>query len=452
MREPSSEHAEEKSYLGRKRDVGGHADENAEREPDDCADPDCGSDAHEIHPIHAAPGEGDHCREMPSTAASFESRERPLLGTNGCGTGQLKCLPRWVDYCSVMRNGLLSALIVAAALALVSPAPSAAAGGPAAQPRIVGGSESTIAQYPWQAALVTSSAKAPDQDAHHRQFCGGSLLTSRIVITAAHCVYHRDPDCNSDVACQTGDPNGDGTQKADPDDVDVVLSRTTMSNAAEGEELPVEGVSIQDSYDPTYGSSGIPDFDVAYLVLAAPAAEPSIKIAGTDESGLWAPGSTVEISGWGSTSETGDTVDGLRAAAVPMTSDSTCASEYGSNFDPNAMVCAGFPEGGVDTCYGDSGGPLQAPLGDGGYRLVGITSWGRGCAEPGYAGVWTPPTGSIRASRSSARGVRREPLRPRPGRLPPRQAHRRLLPPPPRRPIGTASAAAPRPRRSDATA
>ena len=335
---------------------------------------------------------------MPSTAASFESRVRPLLGTNGCGTGQLKCLARPVDYCSVMRTGMLSALLVASALALVSPAPSAAAGGPAAQPRIVGGSESTIAQYPWQAALVTSSAKAPDQDAHQRQFCGGSLLTSRIVITAAHCVYHRDPDCNSDVACQTGDPNGDGTQKADPDDVDVVLSRTTMSNAEEGEELPVEGVSIQDSYDPAYGSSGIPDFDVAYLVLAAPAAEPSIKIAGTDEGGLWAPGSTVEISGWGSASETGDTVDTLRAAAVPMTSDSTCASEYGSNFDPNAMVCAGFPEGGVDTCYGDSGGPLEAPLGDGAYRLVGITSWGRGCAEPGYAGVYTRIAGSTLAS------------------------------------------------------
>ena len=297
-----------------------------------------------------------------------------------------------------MRNGMLSALLVASALALVSPASSAAAGGPAVHPRIVGGSESTIAQYPWQAALVISSAKAPYQDAHQRQFCGGSLLTSRIVITAAHCVYHRDPDCNSDVACQTGDPNGDGTQKADPDDVDVVLSRTTMSNAEEGEELPVEAVSIQDSYDPAYGSSGIPNFDVAYLVLAAPAAEPSIKIAGTDESGLWAPGSTVEISGWGSASETGDTVDTLRAAAVPMTSDSTCANEYGSNFDPSAMVCAGFPEGGIDTCYGDSGGPLEAPLGDGAYRLVGITSWGRGCAEPGYAGVYTRIAGSTLAS------------------------------------------------------
>jgi secreted trypsin-like serine protease len=58
------------------------------------------------------------------------------------------------------------------------------------------------------------------------------------------------------------------------------------------------------------------------------------------------------------------------------------------------MVCAGFQDaGGVDTCYGDSGGPLEAPLQGGGYRLVGITGWGDGCAQPGAPGVYTRVAG-----------------------------------------------------------
>jgi secreted trypsin-like serine protease len=289
-----------------------------------------------------------------------------------------------------MRKGVLPAILV---IALVSFAPaSAAASSASAQPRIVGGSPSTVADYPWQAAVVRSPAKRPGKNAHRRQFCGGSLIASQIVITAAHCLDDNDPDCSSAGACLLDDPNGDGTRRVDPDDVDVVLSRTTLTDASSGEEIPVQGVLEQSNFEPAYGS-GVPSYDVAYLVLASPAEEPPIRIAGTDEDALWAPASWVEISGWGSTSESGSTVDTLRAAAVPVVADSTCASEYGSDFDPATMVCAGFQSGGVDTCYGDSGGPLEAPLDGGDYRLVGITSWGAGCAEPDYAGVYTRVAG-----------------------------------------------------------
>jgi secreted trypsin-like serine protease len=294
-----------------------------------------------------------------------------------------------------MRLSVLSAML-GIALALLLPA-AAIAGGPSAQPRVVGGSASTTAQYPWQAAVVLSTAQRPGQNAHQRQFCGGSLITAQIVITAGHCVADNDPDCSSAAACSLNDPSGDGTQKVDPDDVDVVLGRTTLSDASSGEEMPVQAVLEQSNFDPAYGSGDIPRYDVAYLVLASPASEPPIQIAGADERSLWAPDGWEEISGWGSTSETGGTVDTLRSAAVPITDDSTCASEYGSNFDASTMVCAGFQGGGVDTCYGDSGGPLEAPLDGGGYRLVGITSWGAGCAEPDFAGVYTRIAGPTMA-------------------------------------------------------
>jgi trypsin len=259
------------------------------------------------------------------------------------------------------RFAVLSAL---AAIALLVPATASAQGKGAPQPKIVGGSETTIAQYPWQAAVVDTGSG----NAHQRQFCGGSLLTSRIVITAAHCVIG-----------------------AAPGDVDVVLGRTTLSDTSQGAEVGVIGVAHRSNYDDDYQGEGVPRFDVGYLVLNAPSSQPQIHIAGADERALWAPGDPVEISGWGCTSEpiifTCSTSDTLRAASVNVVSDGTCSADYGPGFDAATMVCAAAP--GKDTCNGASGGPLQAPIGGGLYRLVGITSWGDGCARPNAPGVYT---------------------------------------------------------------
>src|SRR3712207_4273673 len=103
------------------------------------------------------------------------------------------------------------------------------------------------------------------------------------------------------------------------------------------------------------------------------------------------------IAGFGVTESGGDQPEILQEAQVPITSDAVAAEAYPylvegvdplfGGFESRTQVAAGFPQGGVDTCQGDSGGPLLAPAGTG-FRLVGDTSYGAGCAEPGYPGVY----------------------------------------------------------------
>ena len=141
---------------------------------------------------------------------------------------------------------LLSCLI----LVLLAIAPAASAQSP--EPRVVGGSQATIEHYPWQAAVVVDRAK-DGGNAHQRQFCGGSLITTSIVLTAAHCVYDSDPDCDprgSVDVCLPSDPGGDGTKRLDVDDVAVVLGVTKLSIAGEGDEHPVQDVSYDPGFDP----------------------------------------------------------------------------------------------------------------------------------------------------------------------------------------------------------
>uniref|UniRef100_A0A452GQ31 Uncharacterized protein n=1 Tax=Gopherus agassizii TaxID=38772 RepID=A0A452GQ31_9SAUR len=97
------------------------------------------------------------------------------------------------------------------------------------------------------------------------------------------------------------------------------------------------------------------------------------------------------ISGWGyTTPEHGKQLqEMLKEAVVPLISTKKCNSScvYSGELTPR-MLCAGYLDGKVDACQGDSGGPLvcQDELT---WRLVGIVSWGTGCAEPNYPGVYT---------------------------------------------------------------
>jgi hypothetical protein len=132
-------------------------------------------------------------------------------------------------------------------------------------------------------------------------------------------------------------------------------------------------------------------------------------IAAVGERAIWAPGKLATIAGFGTTSPSGTAKPAtMQVAQVPITTDAYCAAAYppgaanelanDGSFDASTMVCAGWPQGGHDTCEGDSGGPLLAATPTGDLRLVGATSWGNSCAQPGYPGVYARVAqGPIRA-------------------------------------------------------
>ncbi|CAK1578616.1 unnamed protein product [Parnassius mnemosyne] len=96
------------------------------------------------------------------------------------------------------------------------------------------------------------------------------------------------------------------------------------------------------------------------------------------------PGTNLTVTGWGDTSENGDTSDTLMAVNINAVSDDECKQSY-SNLTPR-MICAGVPEGGKDSCQGDSGGPLVRT---GSKTQVGVVSFGAGCARPNTPGVYS---------------------------------------------------------------
>ena len=96
--------------------------------------------------------------------------------------------------------------------------------------------------------------------------------------------------------------------------------------------------------------------------------------------------------GWGNTEDKLEykrprALKQLRVNVIPHDKCNSNISYDGSV--PDTYFCAGFPEGLNDTCYGDSGGPLQCQNGDDTWSVRGIVSWGIGCARPNKFGVYS---------------------------------------------------------------
>jgi secreted trypsin-like serine protease len=253
-----------------------------------------------------------------------------------------------------MRGGPVRFACLSAILGLLLCVPAAQAE-PQAQPRIIGGHPASAGQYPAQGALLLDGDFT----------CGGTLVSNRYFLTAAHC-----------VSTMAGAP----------------IARTRFSvelgnggTLGHGQVVPFSDLDRNAAYDPDSF-----DNDSALFTLSdpAPASLDPMRIVDIDESSLWSSIQLATLIGWGQTdpSDGNSTSNVLLEATAPIRTDAACTAAYGTDFHPATMRCAG--NGSTDTCFGDSGGPMM--VSDGGVPvLAGLTSWGEGCGDVRYPGVYT---------------------------------------------------------------
>ncbi|XP_076022927.1 trypsin-3 [Genypterus blacodes] len=221
-------------------------------------------------------------------------------------------------------------------------------------------------QYPMQGRIIGGYEPPPHsikyiisiQTGTLQHICGGALINTFWVLTAAH--------------CNIGAKNM------------IIVAGDNSLNVYEGtEQMSSPHLLVP---HPEYDSK-TDDNDIMLIKLKAPMSLNSyVSIALLPrQSAIIPEGRVCRVSGWGLTSANGGAPSSLLTVNLPIVSTEKCNSSNSHYGKITAnMLCAGYSTGGKDACQGDSGGPLVCEG-----RIYGLVSWGKGCADAQYPGVYT---------------------------------------------------------------
>ncbi|XP_059142661.1 serine protease svh-1-like [Physella acuta] len=225
--------------------------------------------------------------------------------------------------------------------------------------RVVGGTSAIYGSHPWQARVANSTSGL---------LCGAVVINRFWLLTAAHCFYDKpNPRVYKVWAGDHNSNNTDGWEQRR--DIEEVILHEDYNHTSKNNDIALIRVSPALEYNPYVQPACLPESADSY--------QENVDCV---------------ISGWGNVNKTpsfgkvpAHYPDTLRQAKVRIVNDAECLML--SNFQPETMVCAGNVSGGVDSCDGDSGGPLMC-LVQGYHTVLGITSWGIGCAHELYPGIY----------------------------------------------------------------
>lgn len=227
---------------------------------------------------------------------------------------------------------------------------------PRREPRIMGGGTAEEGTWPWQVAFRLKEG--------FKLFCGGTIVSKKFVLSAAHC-FEQVRERHIFV---TAGHVAKGMQRAAKEDGFQVQK--------------IDKIIVHESYNPDVIYSDIALARVKekweWTDYIQPACLPETNFHAAD-------GAVCAITGWG---KTDSNKDYLNQATIPLVNFGRCRKQLEYAVKDHTQFCAGLERGGVDTCQGDSGGPLVCRSG-GVWKVVGVTSWGYGCGDPNSPGVYT---------------------------------------------------------------
>ncbi|CAG7833425.1 unnamed protein product, partial [Allacma fusca] len=251
--------------------------------------------------------------------------------------------------------------------------------------RIVNGYEGKKSEFPWLVAIVESQTRQP--------FCGASIVNDRFILTAAHCFKGKYMDyrrvqllLQAEILDSTPNSGVTGEKHQPKAYSDAELNKLDKGNGTI--RLNIDEIFIHPLY-----VSETNDFDVAMVRTVEP-----INITAKTQNPICFPplgsyGVTYAhqqaiVAGWGLPStEAPGTNTRLQKLNVSVFSQPMC-KEYYAHRANKRMMCAGYKEGGRDSCMGDSGGPLMLETEQKVWTQIGTVSWGEGCAVAGNPGVY----------------------------------------------------------------